>query len=128
MTLLIVEDNQAMRQMLRKLLSDLAEAITECADGSEALAAYQACRPAWVLMDLQMKEMDGLTATRQIMAAFPAARIVIVTDYDDSGLRAAARRAGACAYVVKENLLELRQMLTTARPGATEPIPCSGTN
>ncbi|MEP7337098.1 MAG: response regulator transcription factor [Acidobacteriota bacterium] len=111
MTLLIVEDNQAMRQMIKKLVGDLTESITECIDGSEALAAYQACRPEWVLMDLRMKEMDGLAATRQITAAFPEARIIIVTDYDDSGLRAAARRSGACAYVVKENLLQLRRIL-----------------
>ena len=111
MTLLIVEDNAAMRQMLKKMVGDLVEAIAECSDGSEALAAYRAYRPAWVLMDLRMTIVDGLEATRQIITAFPDARIVIVTDYDDAGLRAAARRAGACAYVVKENLLQLRQLL-----------------
>jgi CheY-like chemotaxis protein len=116
MTLLIVEDNRAMRQMIKKLVGDLTEAITECSDGNEALAAYRACRPEWVLMDLRMKEMDGLAATRQIIADFPEARIVIVTDYDDAGLRAAAQRSGACAYVIKENLLQLRQLLAHEKP------------
>ncbi|HEX8999086.1 MAG TPA: response regulator transcription factor [Blastocatellia bacterium] len=120
MTLLIVEDNAAMRQMIRKLIGDLTDSITECSDGSEALAAYGACRPEWVLMDLRMKEMDGLAATRQIIADFPEARIVIVTDLDDNGLRTAARRAGACAYVVKENLLELRQLLAHEKPFTQE--------
>jgi CheY-like chemotaxis protein len=120
MTLLIVEDNAAMRQMIRKLVGDLTEAITECSDGSEALAAYRACRPEWVLMDLQMKEVGGLEATRQIKAAFPDSRIIIVTDFDDAGLRSAARRSGASAYVVKENLLLLRQILTLNEPLHTE--------
>lgn len=120
MRLLVVEDNAAMRQMIRKLVGDLTDSITECSDGSEALAAYRACRPEWVLMDLRMKEMDGLAATRQIIADFPEARIVIVTDLDDNGLRTAARRAGACAYVVKENLLELRQLLAHEKPFTQE--------
>ncbi|MGH9838430.1 MAG: response regulator [Blastocatellia bacterium] len=89
----------------------MTEAFTECSDGVQALDAYRQHHPDWVLMDIKMKEMDGLAATRQIKAAFPQARIVIVTGYDDARLREAARSAGACAYVHKENLLELRQIL-----------------
>ncbi len=58
-----------------------------------------------------MKLMDGITATRRIKAADPAARIIIVTDYDQADLREAARQAGACAFVAKENLLELVRFL-----------------
>ena len=56
-------------------------------------------------MDIVMKNVDGIMATRQIIAAFPQARIVIVTDYNEGELRQAAHEAGACQYVVKENLL-----------------------
>lgn len=111
MTILIVEDSEPMRQLLKKLLGDLAAAFVECDDGVQALAAYQQCQPDWVLMDIKMKEMDGLTATRQIKTAFPAARIIIVTDYEDARLREAAQSAGACGYVHKENLLDLRRIL-----------------
>jgi len=111
MTILIVEDNEPMRQMIKELLGDLTEAFTECADGAQALAAYRRYRPDWVLMDIKLEEMDGLLATRQIKAAFPEARVVIVTGHDDARLREAAHSAGACAYVNKENLLELRQVL-----------------
>ncbi|MGH9873340.1 MAG: response regulator transcription factor [Pyrinomonadaceae bacterium] len=110
-TILIVEDNEPMRQMIKKLVGDLTEAFKECVDGAQALAIYKRYRPDWVLMDIKMKEMDGLAATREIKAAFPQARIVIVTGYDDTRLREAAQVAGACAYVHKENLLELRQIL-----------------
>lgn len=111
MTVLIVEDNEPMRQLLKKLMRDLTEDFTECDDGAQALDAYQRCHPDWVLMDIKMKMMDGLAATREIKAAFPEARIIIVTGYDDDRLRAAARSAGACGYVHKENLIELHQIL-----------------
>ena len=113
MTILIVEDNDSMRQMIKKLLEDLTEAFSECVDGARALATYRRYRPDWVLMDLKMKEMDGLAATREIKSAFPKARIVVVTGYDDTRLREAAHAAGAFAYVHKENLLELRQILSS---------------
>jgi len=111
MKLLIVEDNAEMRRLIASLVRDLAEAVSECGDGAEALANYREHRPDWVLMDIRMKKMDGIAATKQIMAAFPGAHVLIVTDYDDAKLREAAHRAGACGYVVKENLLSLRQLL-----------------
>jgi DNA-binding NarL/FixJ family response regulator len=115
MKLLIVEDSDAMRELLRELLDDLAESIRECEDGAGALAAYRWGHPDWVLMDIRMKEVDGITATQQIKAAFPEARVVIVTEYDDAGLRKAAHNAGAAGYVLKEDLAEVREILLGPR-------------
>jgi len=67
--------------------------------------------PIWVLMDVEMNPMDGITATFKIREHFVAARILIVTQYDDSEMRAAARAAGALGYVLKDNLFELRRLL-----------------
>ena len=120
MKLLIVEDNLQMRRMIGAVVADLAEAVTECADGEEAVAAYAARqfnRDDRVLMDLQMPGIGGLEATRRIRAAFPDA-IIIVTQYDDPHWRAAAQ-AGACGYVLKENLLELRHILQTTPQSKT---------
>jgi CheY-like chemotaxis protein len=111
MRLLIVEDNATIRRMIKSIVKDLAEDICECSDGSEALAAYRERQPDWVLMDIKMNETDGLAATRQIRAAFPDANIVMVTNYDEADLREAARAAGARAYVVKEDLFALRDVL-----------------
>jgi len=111
MNLLIVDDHQPMRRLIKSLLADVAESISECADGAQALEAYRATRPDWVLMDIEMEQVDGLTATSQIIEAFPEARVVIVTNYDSPRLRVAARAAGACGYVLKENLFALREML-----------------
>lgn len=114
MKLLIVEDNPEMRRMIRRVLADLAPEISECDDGSEVLASFAHHEPDWVLMDIGMKEMDGLTATRHLLARWPQARVLIVTNHDDDVLREQARQAGAIGYVLKENLLVLRQRLQTA--------------
>lgn len=110
MNVLIVEDNAEMRRTMRDFTRDLVDGVLECADGSEAFALYEMHLPDWVLMDIEMKKMDGISATRQIVAQFPAARIAIVTGYDDDDLRQTAAEAGACEYIVKENLFELRRL------------------
>lgn len=122
MKLLIVEDNLQMRQMIRAVVADLVESVAECADGEEAVAAYAArqfTRDDRVLMDLQMPRVGGLEATRRIRADFPDAQIIIVTQYDDPHWRAAATQAGAIGYVLKENLLDLRQTLKKALQSPT---------
>ena len=114
MNILIVEDNTSMRRLLRSLVGDLAAQVFECGDGAEAIAAYAAHQfdeHDWVLMDIEMKGMDGITATRALRNRWPEAHVVIVTNFDEASLRAAAYEAGACGYVFKENLLELRRLL-----------------
>jgi len=58
-----------------------------------------------------MPLMDGLTATRKIKQHDPSARIVIVTDYDEDELRTLATQAGAQAYVVKQDLTQLAELI-----------------
>ena len=111
MKLLIVEDNASTRRLIKMIVAGVATKIYECADGAEALGSYIAHRPDFVLMDLAMERMDGITATRQIRASDPAARIIIVTQYDQADLWEAAKAAGACGYVHKENLLEVVRLL-----------------
>jgi len=108
MMLMIVDDNAQVRRVIRRICQDIADRFCECADGAEALAVYRAEQPDWVIMDISMEVMDGLTATRQILETFPAARIVITTRFDDAQMRDAARQAGACGFIPKDNLLELR--------------------
>jgi two-component system, OmpR family, KDP operon response regulator KdpE len=106
---LIVEEVPAMRRLLRSMLEGLELLVHECHDGRETLAACAAQQPNWVLLDLSLSDTDALAATRQIRLAHPLTKVVIVSDDDNLLLREAARSAGACDYVLKENLLTLRQ-------------------
>ena len=110
--ILIIEDNPQVRRLIRDEVFDLAEHLHEGDDGAEAVALYREYLPDWVLMDLAMKRVDGLTATRQIVSQFPDAHICIVTSYDDEYLREEAKAAGARGYISKENLQLLRPLLT----------------
>jgi len=87
--------------------------IREASDGADALEAYAAFLPDWVLMDIKMPNSNGIAATRLIRSFHPQARIIIVTSHDSSEMRQEAQAAGACAYVLKENLLDLRGLLMT---------------
>ncbi len=110
-SLMIVDDCDEIRRTVCAVAADVADPIYERRDGGEACVAYATHRPDWVLMGVSMVPMDGITATRHIVQTFPAARIVIVTQYDDVRLRTAAQGAGACGYVLKDNLLEVRRLL-----------------
>jgi len=110
---LIVDDSQPMRELLRMMLTDVAIVVGECDDGSDALELYTRLQPDWVLMDFDMKDMDGIAAARQIITADPKAQIMIVTDYDDSELSLAALQAGCKRYVVKEDLVSILEILST---------------
>jgi DNA-binding NarL/FixJ family response regulator len=70
-----------------------------------------------VLMDIQMKEMDGIEATRRICQADPNAKIVILTDYDDTELRRAAAAAGTIHYALKDNVPDLVRLIESLRAG-----------
>ena len=109
--LLIVEDNPSMRRLIKSVVADLAVSVHECADGLDALAAYEAFCPEWILMDIEMKGKDGFTTTREIMQIHPEAKVLILTKYGTQRMREEAKNAGACEYVLKENLLTIREIL-----------------
>ena len=111
MRVMIVEDNVRVRKMIKSFIADLVEEFTECDDGEEAVELYGRARPDAVLMDIEMKKIDGLTATRNIKAIFPEARVLIVSQWDSPALRERAQSAGAEAFVNKSDLQPLRRLL-----------------
>jgi DNA-binding NarL/FixJ family response regulator len=122
MIFLIAEDNRRMRESIRRFLSSKIpnhHTIYEATNGSEAIDLYERIRPDWVLMDIMMDRVDGLSATRTIVAAHPNARIIILTNYDDAGYRKAAQEARARAYVLKEHLSEIPTILSAHMNGGT---------
>jgi two-component system response regulator DegU len=121
MKILIVEDNPTVRRLIRRATSDIADGVVECEVGADSLDAYIAHRPDIVLMDVRMSRMDGLTATRRLLCEYPAAKVIILTDYNDDELRSAAGEAGAYAYALKHNLTELEDIIlqTSSRPSCS---------
>jgi len=117
---MIVDDHPEMRRLLRSTLKALSTDIRECVDGYQAVATFALQRPDWTIMDVGMKGMDGLEATRRIKALFPEARILILTQHDSPGIQRAAQDAGAAAFLSKDQLLDIEHVLTTPPGGPAE--------
>ncbi|MBR9990783.1 MAG: response regulator [Gemmatimonadetes bacterium] len=113
---LLVDDNADMRSFIRGIVESVPSLVHECADGEGAVSAYAAVRPDWVLMDVELGGMDGIAATRAIRTIDADAHVVIVTAHAEPEYRRAAADAGACAFVLKENLLDLPGILDGTLP------------
>jgi two-component system cell cycle response regulator DivK len=101
--ILMVEDTEDNRQILRDLFANTDYELIEAADGASGVAMAQTHKPDLILMDIQLPGLDGYEATRRIKAE-PALRhvpIIAVTSYALSGDEAKARDAGCDAYVAK---------------------------
>lgn len=111
MKLMIVDDSKDVRIFLRSLLEDTADEIIECSDGLSAIESYSKHHPDYVLMDIEMKKMDGLTATKIIIKENPGAKIIFVTSHNNTNLKEASKLLGAVAFVSKDNLFELENII-----------------
>ena len=109
--ILIADDNRQVRRMIRDLLEDIDPEIVECEDGARAIEAYEAHHPDFVLMDIHMAPVDGLAASKEILSRYPEAKIIAVTQYQDTSTRQAAISLGVCAFVGKDDLMSLRSLI-----------------
>jgi len=101
---LIVDDHAVVRSGLRTILEtepDI-EVIGEAGDGHAALELAQELLPDVVLMDINMGDWDGVTATRRVRNYVPSARVIVLTNYDEDDLVFSSIRAGASGYLLKE--------------------------
>jgi two-component system cell cycle response regulator DivK len=101
--ILVVEDHEDNRQILRDLLANAGYDMIEAEDGEQALTAAARYRPDVILMDIQLPILDGYEATRRLKAdpALKAIPIIVVTSYALSGDEEKAYAAGCDAYVAK---------------------------
>lgn len=116
--LLIAEDQAVMRKAVAAMLAlepDIVVVAT-AADGDQAVRAARAFQPDVVLMDMKMPRMDGVEATRAILAENPNAHIIALTTFDDDALVFDAFLAGAQAYLLKD--AEESEILAAIRAGA----------
>jgi DNA-binding NarL/FixJ family response regulator len=103
-TVLIVDDQALVRVGLRKIFESEPEltVVGEAGDGDEAVARTRELRPDVVLMDIRMPGLDGIEATRRIVATQPAARVLILTTFGLDTYVFDALRAGASGFMLKD--------------------------
>ncbi len=114
-TILVIEDQEDSRRIMRDLLKSAGYKIIEAVTGEEGVAAAETYHPELILMDIQLPDIDGYEATRRIkaMSALRRIPIIAVTSYALSGDDAKAFEAGCDAYVSKP--FSPRALLTKIR-------------
>ncbi|MFI5491579.1 response regulator [Actinoplanes sp. NPDC051859] len=124
---LVADDHPIFRDGLSMLLAsvDGIEVVATAANGRAAVAEALRLRPAVVVMDVQMPELNGVEATRELVAQAPDVGIVVLTMSEDDGTVFAAIRAGARGYLVKGAEQEeiVRAITTVAAGGAVFGAP-----
>jgi len=102
---LVVDDQAMVRAGFRLLLADESdiEVVAEASNGLEAVVEAARCEPHVILMDIRMPELDGLEATRRILAADPSSRVLILTTFDLDEYVYRALQAGASGLVLKDD-------------------------
>jgi DNA-binding NarL/FixJ family response regulator len=100
---LIVDDDDLMRAGLRGVLSsdEAIEIVGEASDGREAAYRTRLLRPDVVLMDVRMPDLDGISATRELLAGFPEVRVMILTTFEQEDYIFGALSAGASGFLLK---------------------------
>jgi DNA-binding NarL/FixJ family response regulator len=112
---LLADDQALVRSGFRMILEarDDVEVVGEAEDGAEAVALVRSLRPDAVLMDVRMPRLDGIEATRRIVASGAETRVLILTTYDLDEYVYAAIRAGASAFLLKD--VEPEQLVDAVR-------------
>ena len=114
MKIMIVDDHADMRRMLRSIVSistNKQAEVIECEDGEEAVKQFSDQHPDYVLMDVQLKKMNGFEATEKIYENDPNASVIFVTSHNTSAFRTKAKILHAKGFVTKDNLSELDQLI-----------------
>jgi DNA-binding NarL/FixJ family response regulator len=101
---LLADDHGVIRDGLGRLISALddVELVAVAADGAEAVAEAGRVQPDVVLMDLDMPVLDGIEATRRIVAERPGTAVLVLTSFSDRPRIMGALEAGACGYLLKD--------------------------
>jgi DNA-binding NarL/FixJ family response regulator len=101
--IVLVDDDDLMRAGLRSVLSsdETIEVVGEAGDGREAVDRIRQLRPDLVLMDIRMPDLDGISATREVLAASPDVKVVVLTTFEQDDYIFDALSAGASGFLLK---------------------------
>ena len=118
--ILLVDDHELMREGLRSILAreEDVEIVGEASGGRDAISLSRTLAPDVVVMDVGMKDLNGIDATRQIRHELPKIQVIALSSHSDSRYVSAILDAGACGYLLKANAYaDLRKALQAARQG-----------
>lgn len=113
--IVIVDDQPVVRAGVARILApdDGFEVVAECDDGDQVVAAVGAHRPDLVLMDVRMRRLDGVTATRSLVSTGEAPPVLMFTTFDDDDALWGALDAGAAGFILKDSSAE--ELIAAAR-------------
>lgn len=110
--ILVVEDSTMMRRVIMKVLKEAGhEIVGEASSGTDAINMYQELKPDIVTMDITMRGMDGLTASKEIMAIDSEAKILILSNLDEDKYRDEVNSIGAIGLVNKHQTDQILELL-----------------
>ncbi len=101
LTLMIVDDDERFRELVKRLLGTGVRVIAEAARGDDAVLLAMEVRPDVVLMDLDLPGLDGIAATRQIKAATPGTKVILVIPHEEHAYLSSTGKTGADALLAK---------------------------
>jgi DNA-binding NarL/FixJ family response regulator len=118
---LVVDDHAPLRRLIVDVLveADDIMVVGECGDGDEVVDAVVRTRPDVVLMDVSMARVDGIEATRRLLAVRPQARVLLLTAASGMDSSQEAHRVGAMGYVSKDDILALPDRARILAAGGT---------
>jgi DNA-binding NarL/FixJ family response regulator len=121
---LLADDHLMLREALARLLTPVCDVIGSVPDGRALLHAVPELRPDVVVLDISMPLLNGLDAARQLKSTIPEAKVIFLTVNEDPDMAAAAIRAGASGYLLKNSAAaELLQAIDEAMRGRTYITP-----
>jgi CheY-like chemotaxis protein len=115
MKIIVADDSAEMRRLIRSILPPGIEVI-ECEDGMAAVHAVRQHAPDWVLLDIAMTPLDGLSAAAHLRKIAPNTQIIFVTAHNEPRWRLAAERLRVSGYVLKDELEQISQILGRSHP------------
>ena len=114
--ILVVDDSSMMRKMIIKTLSDAGHTVVgDAKNGQEAIAFYRELKPDVVTMDITMREVDGISAAREILRSDPNAQIIFLSNLDENKYGKEAMAIGARGYVSKSRAKEILTLIDQQR-------------
>ncbi len=111
MRFLVIEENKDFRDYLKDLICNHGDEFIELKESAQLNSEYKNFLPDLVVIDLQMKNMNGSRTAKELLNEFPEAKIAFLTNFEDEHLRAAAKIMGVKTVIPKEYLYEFYEMI-----------------